>query len=381
MAKGRWKRFWTWLRGPLAPTVAATASTAAVADTTIVTATAQNAHAATYEITVASVASDHYFVQYELATLPPAGALIEVIVGPDLANPDAVIGPVPVTADRVALAAALNAAQPADHQRFDASTDGNTLSLRARDLGSAGQLALRPQGGPPFSPVAPPVAPDAVVLVNQVAVPAIGNTVTLTPGVTITALKPGTTRVVVGSGSPAGRMPGFIFVTALLYIVVIAVFGLQYPHISIRLLWLHNKHHVAHLISWHVPHQLGQVPAAVPWFGAVGGLLISLEGIFGYNQRWESRFNYWHILRPIVGALAGTMGVFLLLVVINAADATSDANLLKAAATSESRRILFEVVGFVTGYREETFRSLVKRVVDVMLGPGTSPTGAGGAGS
>jgi hypothetical protein len=30
------------------------------------------------------------------------------------------------------------------------------------------------------------------------------------------------------------------------------------------------------------------------------------------------------------------------------------------------------VIGFIVGYREATFRELVKRVVDVILSPGTT---------
>jgi len=35
--------------------------------------------------------------------------------------------------------------------------------------------------------------------------------------------------------------------------------------------------------------------------------------------------------------------------------------------------LLYYLVAFLVGYREETFRELIKRLVDVVLSPGTSP--------
>jgi hypothetical protein len=37
-----------------------------------------------------------------------------------------------------------------------------------------------------------------------------------------------------------------------------------------------------------------------------------------------------------------------------------------------SKNILYYVVAFAIGYREETFRTLIKRVLDVLLAPGTT---------
>lgn len=181
----------------------------------------------------------------------------------------------------------------------------------------------------------------------------------------------------IGSGGATARMPGTVLLVAILYIIVLILFAVQYPHVSIKFFGLHSATHVAHL-AYHVPRTIGPVPATVPWFGAVGGLLISLQGIFIYNRRWQHSYDYWHYLRPIVGALVGTMAVFILIVILNSAGASSSTtSLSKASATSESRRVLFEVVAFLVGYREETFRALMKRVLDVIISPGDAGGGSG----
>src|SRR5262245_8888236 len=68
---------------------------------------------------------------------------------------------------------------------------------------------------------------------------------------------------------------------------------------------------MAAIYQWRVPLESkpyllnGILPIAVPWFGALGAVTISLEGVFLWNQQWKRRFNYWHIARPLFGAVLG----------------------------------------------------------------------------
>ena len=55
----------------------------------------------------------------------------------------------------------------------------------------------------------------------------------------------------------------------------------------------------------------GIVPCAIPWFGALGAVLIGLEGGFMHNKEWDSKYNYWHIARPIIGAVLGFVAFFI----------------------------------------------------------------------
>lgn len=130
-------------------------------------------------------------------------------------------------------------------------------------------------------------------------------------------------------------------------------------------------------VPWNCkPYLLnGILPIAVPWFGALGAVTISLEGVFMWNQQWEPRFNYWHIGRPLFGAVLGTVAFFIFVVIVSAAG-PGPSFLGNTAATPPSgtmkEYITFYVVAFLVGYREETFRDLIKRATDLILKPGTT---------
>ena len=111
----------------------------------------------------------------------------------------------------------------------------------------------------------------------------------------------------------------------------------------------------------------GIVPIAIPWFGALGAVTISLEGVFAYNDKWDKKFNYWHIGRPIFGAVLGIVAFFLFVVIVSAAG--SAPKFLEGGGATAKDYIIFYVVAFLVGYREETFRELIKRATDLVLKP------------
>lgn len=124
----------------------------------------------------------------------------------------------------------------------------------------------------------------------------------------------------------------------------------------------------------------GILPIAVPWFGALGGVTISLEGVFLWNTQWDKKYNYWHIGRPLFGAVLGIIAFFLF-VVIGAAAGTPPKFLDSTPTGAKDIPplkdfIIYYVVAFLVGYREETFRELIKRVTDLILKPGTQATSA-----
>src|SRR5579872_6180644 len=43
-----------------------------------------------------------------------------------------------------------------------------------------------------------------------------------------------------------------------------------------------------------LPPTLGGLPIGVPWFGALGAVLISLTGTFDHQKDWDSSWNPWH---------------------------------------------------------------------------------------
>ena len=111
----------------------------------------------------------------------------------------------------------------------------------------------------------------------------------------------------------------------------------------------------------------GLIPIGVPWFGALGVLLISVYGVFDHNTRWDRKWNYWHAARPMVGAVLGVIAFMIFVGLINATG--SDAQ-IGPSTTQPSSGVAYLVLAFVVGFREETFRMLIKRAVDILLGPG-----------
>jgi hypothetical protein len=113
------------------------------------------------------------------------------------------------------------------------------------------------------------------------------------------------------------------------------------------------------------------LPVWVPLGGALGGCFVSLVGTAMHTADWDSsRFGYWHILRPLLGMLSGSVAVLMLLFVLKgvAPDVIPRSS---SGYTASGVAVLF-VLAFVVGYREETFRDLVRKVVDMMLGPSDS---------
>jgi hypothetical protein len=125
------------------------------------------------------------------------------------------------------------------------------------------------------------------------------------------------------------------------------------------------------LLLWHF-HQLafisdpigGIVPVGVPWFGALGAVLISLYGVFDHNDAWETRWNFWHYGRPFVGAVLSVVAMLIFVGLINATGATPEVH------TSGLNDVGYLVLAFVVGFRESTFRQLLARATDILLGPG-----------
>jgi hypothetical protein len=109
------------------------------------------------------------------------------------------------------------------------------------------------------------------------------------------------------------------------------------------------------------------VQPGVLFFGAVGGVLLSLEGVFQHRNDWDETYFLWHVARPMVGALVGVIAVLIFLAGVLAVGAQGAAG---TGATTGDKDLLYYVVAFVVGYREETFRGLIKRAADLIF---TSP--------
>jgi hypothetical protein len=108
------------------------------------------------------------------------------------------------------------------------------------------------------------------------------------------------------------------------------------------------------------------VPLWVPWAGALGGATISLVGVASHAVTWDhSRFGYWHLTRPFLGAVSGTISVLIVVLVLNTVTPPSVDERYTAAG-----KAVLAVISFVVGFRERTFRELITKVVDVILASG-----------
>jgi Abnormal spindle-like microcephaly-assoc'd, ASPM-SPD-2-Hydin len=110
----------------------------------------------------------------------------------------------------------------------------------------------------------------------------------------------------------------------------------------------------------------GIIPLGVPWFGALGAVTVSIYGVVDHASNWMARWNLWHVIRPVVGAILGTVAYLIFIGVIQATGTTPSA----VGSSPSIKLITYLVIAFVVGFREQTFRSLVKRVVDILLSPG-----------
>jgi hypothetical protein len=112
-----------------------------------------------------------------------------------------------------------------------------------------------------------------------------------------------------------------------------------------------------------LPRTIGsQIPITVPWFGALGGSLISLSGIVDFGvEGWKRKYNLWHPLRPVLGAVMGGVGCVLLLITTE----------VSTTGPVHTDAVFYDGVAFVLGYAESAFRSLIKNVTDAILKPGT----------
>jgi hypothetical protein len=113
---------------------------------------------------------------------------------------------------------------------------------------------------------------------------------------------------------------------------------------------------------------LGSIPLAVPWFGALGGVVISMAGVAEHQYDWNPRYRFWHWSRPLVGAALGVVSVLILQAGILAVGSSPAGNV-----GSVPKNLLYYLAAFLVGYREETFRELIKRLTDVLLGSTSTP--------
>jgi hypothetical protein len=156
---------------------------------------------------------------------------------------------------------------------------------------------------------------------------------------------------------PAVKMPVHIFVLALTYLIILIAAFVTY-------------------VTWrtfrsHVPAAFGQLPVGVVWFGATGAVTASLYGIFVHNNAWDPSYNYWHYCRPLFGAVTGSIGALIYLILLN----LGNKNAIKVDS------LTFYAVAFVLGFADKSFMQMLQNVTSVIIKPGNKPAQPNSKGS
>ena len=112
---------------------------------------------------------------------------------------------------------------------------------------------------------------------------------------------------------------------------------------------------------------LGPIPIGVIWFGALGAVLISLTGVVGASTTGMTIFTYGTSPRPIMGATLGVVAVLILQAGVLAAGSHP------TVGVPGTPNLLYYLVAFLVGYREQTFRELITRLVDLIFKPAAPP--------
>ncbi len=149
------------------------------------------------------------------------------------------------------------------------------------------------------------------------------------------------------------RMPSLVFGLELTYLVLLMALFVVYR--------------TDHALRAALPVTLGPLPMGVVWFGAVGGVMAGLFGIYFHNTDWDSGYDYWHYSRPFVGAVVGGVGALLYYVAIAIGN--------KASVRPDA--LTFYAVAFLLAFGDHAFQSLIHRVTKVLFGPGDASSGSG----
>ncbi len=138
---------------------------------------------------------------------------------------------------------------------------------------------------------------------------------------------------------------------------------------------------IAYYLNWWDLHRFpavlgGVLPLLVPWGGALGGICNAMIGV---SRHWidfdpdrrsyqARRWNAWYLVQLPIGAAFGTVATLIVVLFLGSIGTTATGDI---DITPRGVAVLF-VIAFVIGYRQDVFRRLVERVVDVVLVPGTS---------
>jgi Fibronectin type III domain len=160
---------------------------------------------------------------------------------------------------------------------------------------------------------------------------------------------------------PGDDVPAYLFPTQLAYLLVLLALVFLYAFdqrvLPGQLASLRGLPRLRDML----PSEIASVPISIPWFGALGAVVLSLSGIFYHGHRdWQRGFAAWHISRPLLGAVMASVGYLIFIGVIRATGAS--------VPMGPQAKLVYFSLAFVIGFREELFRDIIKRMTDLLFG-------------
>ena len=115
------------------------------------------------------------------------------------------------------------------------------------------------------------------------------------------------------------------------------------------------------------PSTIGGLPVAVAWFGSLGTVSRSLDGLFWHARAsWDHGYDLWHVLSPLLGLVTGVVTYALLA-----------AGLATLGSAGTGAGWGYYVAAFLTGYNNDLFRALLAKAGHSLLGtPGAAASKA-----
>jgi len=165
---------------------------------------------------------------------------------------------------------------------------------------------------------------------------------------------------------PGDDVPPYLFALHLLSLLLLGLVAFLYAlHYAPFTITFGSLGHVTiPAFRDMLPPAVAGVPISIPWFGALGAVLTGLYGIFDHGHRdWQRRYNAWYVARPFTGAALGTVAYLIFVGVIRATG-------LQPATQDPVGKLVYFALAFIVGFREETFRLLIARLGDLVMGPG-----------
>jgi hypothetical protein len=106
-----------------------------------------------------------------------------------------------------------------------------------------------------------------------------------------------------------------------------------------------------------LPEDIRDLPAQAIWAGSLGGVVISLKGVYDHRVDWDDSWILWHVGRPFSAAAVGGL-TFILLLAVNTGDDEPVAPLSNAVVCGTA---------FVLGTQEKRFFNWLYQVASVIV--------------